>query len=238
MYKIYIYTNVINGKVYIGQTSKTLFERAGKNGSNYKECRRFYNAILKYGWDSFTPKIIADNLTLKEANKLEEYYIKLYGSTNPDIGYNIMFGGENREMSETTKEIISVKASARYTNPSNNPMFGKHHNKDTLLKMSKAKQGKNNPMFGSKWNSIQKNANRKGWCYEWTAERRKAMSDKMKKQSKEWVKRVICVEDNLQFSSLTEAANYYNVSKSTLFGHINGNQKTCKGKHFKFCSSN
>lgn len=42
---IYKYTNIINGKIYIGQTCMSLHERAGSNGSNYKGSRHFYNAI-------------------------------------------------------------------------------------------------------------------------------------------------------------------------------------------------
>lgn len=42
MYCIYKYTNVHNGKVYIGQTSHSLEERAQSNGRNYRGCRKFY----------------------------------------------------------------------------------------------------------------------------------------------------------------------------------------------------
>ena len=42
MYKVYMYTNTVNGKIYIGQTMKSLTERACKNGSNYKDCTHFY----------------------------------------------------------------------------------------------------------------------------------------------------------------------------------------------------
>ena len=34
-YKIYVYTNKVNGKKYVGQTSRSLRERAGKNGCQY-----------------------------------------------------------------------------------------------------------------------------------------------------------------------------------------------------------
>ena len=61
-YKIYMHKNKINGKVYIGQTSKSLDERCGKNGSGYIGCIRFYNAIQKYGWNNFEHEIIEDNI--------------------------------------------------------------------------------------------------------------------------------------------------------------------------------
>lgn len=51
MNKLYIYQNQKNGKIYIGQTTTTLEERAGKCGKLYKNCTRFYNAIKKYGFN-------------------------------------------------------------------------------------------------------------------------------------------------------------------------------------------
>lgn len=33
-----------------------------------------------------------------------------------------------------------------------------------------------------------------------------------------------------------DASSYYHVGTSTLSGHLNGHQKSCKGKHFKFVS--
>ena len=71
-----------------------------------------------------------------------------------------------------------------------------------------------------------------GFTYEWTPERRKVMSDRMLVTSEKWKKRVKCVEDNLSFNSLTDAAKHYGVNVSTLCGHLKGYQHTCKGKHF------
>ena len=52
-YKLYVYTNKVNGKKYVGQTCKTLKRRAGKNGSGYYTCPIFSKAIQKYGWENF-----------------------------------------------------------------------------------------------------------------------------------------------------------------------------------------
>lgn len=233
MYCVYRYTNTKNGKVYIGQTSKTLAERAQANGRNYKECRKFYAAIQKYGWDSFEPDILADDLTLDEANRLETFYINFFDSTNDLNGYNIAFGGDNKEFSEESKLIISKKAKERYINPENNPMYGKKHSELSIHKMRDAKLGDKNPMFGTKWNDTQKNTVRHGWTYEWTDERRKNASDKFKKTAMAWTKKVRCIEDDICFDSAQDAAKHYGVSKSTLSGHLNGYQKSCAGKHFE-----
>ena len=66
MYKVYKYTSPSN-KIYIGITSKTLNERARYDGSGYKECKAFWRAIKKYGWENFTSEILAQELTEEEA---------------------------------------------------------------------------------------------------------------------------------------------------------------------------
>ena len=78
MYTIYKYENVVNQKVYIGQTSLTVEQRAQTDGNNYKQCPRFYNAIKKYGWDNFVVSIIDTAETPEMANELEIYYIAFF----------------------------------------------------------------------------------------------------------------------------------------------------------------
>lgn len=88
---VYIYT-FPNGKKYVGQTARPLNERA-KRGEGYVNSPMVYNAICKYGWDNI--KIETFNCHSKqEMNELEQYYIKLYNTTNNKYGYNLTLGGE------------------------------------------------------------------------------------------------------------------------------------------------
>ena len=73
-YTIYMHKNKINGKVYIGQTCQNPIKR-WDNGRGYETSSRFYNAILKYGWDNFDHIILYSNLSLEEANIIEEKLI-------------------------------------------------------------------------------------------------------------------------------------------------------------------
>lgn len=94
---IYMHTNLINGKKYVGQTCATLQARFGKNGVRYKRCVLFYNAIQKYGWDNFEHKILEDCIyTQEEANKKEKYYIEKYKSMDRKYGYNLSSGGNEQ----------------------------------------------------------------------------------------------------------------------------------------------
>lgn len=236
MYTIYKYTNKENGKVYIGQTSRTLEERAQSNGHNYCECRKFYNAIKKYGWNSFEPTILETVETVEEANKREQFYINKYCSTNDKYGYNIALGGDNKIMSEESKKLISERAKDRYKDPTANPMYGKKHTDEAKKKQSECKKGKKNPMFGRKWTETQRlKCGTKGKKLNLSEEQREIQRERSRIIGlTTGLKKVLCVDDNIFFNSLTEAAKYYNVAVSTLSGALHGYQNTCAGKHFEF----
>lgn len=102
-YCIYKHTNLINNKVYIGQTCQSPEKRYGKNGSNYRSCRYFYRAIECYGWENFAHEIIVSGLTHEEADKLEQKYIQEYESNNSEYGYNLEGGGTYSKINVTKK---------------------------------------------------------------------------------------------------------------------------------------
>ncbi len=57
---IYKVTNNINGKVYIGQTIRTLRERQKQHLTSYKyknDCSRFYNSIRRHGEENLFGKL-------------------------------------------------------------------------------------------------------------------------------------------------------------------------------------
>ena len=120
---IYKVTNIINGKVYIGKTTKTLKQRkqshmryAQKGGKGV-----FLSAIRKYGIESFKWEILCecdkDLLGITETMKIivnNSHYIDGHG-------YNMTYGGEG--------------------------CLGFKHSENARQKISKSKIGQNNPMF-------------------------------------------------------------------------------------------
>lgn len=89
---IYKITNIINGKVYIGQTIQTIEARweQHKRSSTYKKYALYY-AMRKYGLDNFKIEMIeqCDN---KELNDKEIEWIAFYNSYRE--GYNMTLGGD------------------------------------------------------------------------------------------------------------------------------------------------
>lgn len=102
IYCVYKHT-APNGKVYIGITRQDPNKR-WKNGEGYNECPRFYNAILKYGWNNFKHEILFEGLTQEQAEQKEIELIKQYNSTDENFGYNLANGGNTTKGYQHTKE--------------------------------------------------------------------------------------------------------------------------------------
>lgn len=147
---VYVHTNRINNKKYVGQTSRSLEDRSGNNGVGYKKNPRFWRAIQKYGWDNFNHEIIASELEKVEADKLEKKLIKKLKTQDKQYGYNITDGGDGVVGWEPSNEWR--KKNSERNKGENNPMYGKRHAEETRQKQSFAKQGKydgsKNPMYG------------------------------------------------------------------------------------------
>lgn len=93
---IYIITNLINNKVYIGQTIQTLEKRW--QGHCRKACfkneadMQIKKAIYKYGKENFSIREI-ERCDVEKLDEREIYYIGLYDSYNK--GYNSTKGGKS-----------------------------------------------------------------------------------------------------------------------------------------------
>lgn len=162
-YCVYKHTNLINNKVYIGQT-KNFSNRCGKDGSGYLAKTNgefnqplFARAILKYGWDNFTHEILKEELTKEEADYWETYFIKKYESINPNKGYNIRLGGSHGSLSEKTKNKLRDKMKGKYDGE-HNPFYGRKHTAETKEKIGKKNKehsnnrditGEKNPNWGN-----------------------------------------------------------------------------------------
>ena len=102
-YSVYMHTNKVNGKKYIGITSQKPYKR-WCGGHGYYGCRHFYNAIQKYGWKNFSHDILETGLTKADAEQHEKDLIQLYDTTNYEHGYNISIGGEGVNILQRTDE--------------------------------------------------------------------------------------------------------------------------------------
>ena len=135
---IYMIRNKINNKIYFGQTTLTMGKRYGYNIESNTHNQHLKSSILKYGIENFEIVEQFDVAYSKEElDLLEDMYIKIYNTTNPNNGYNKKYGGANGKHTKETCEKIGKSVSG-----TNNGFYGKHHTEETKLKLSEANKGK------------------------------------------------------------------------------------------------
>lgn len=142
---IYKITNQKNNRSYIGQTNN-LDRRLAEHRASSKAY--ISKSIRKNGFSNFSITILQENLTLDQANDLEQHYISLFKSIFPS-GYNLNTGGKRYQMlpciakkisrsltgrlfSDEHKNRISISAKQRLSDPRNNPRYGIKHSKEAI----------------------------------------------------------------------------------------------------------
>ena len=133
---IYKITNRVNGKIYIGQTTKPLIVRWRLHCSPGSGCNAMKNAIQKYGKENFTVEQIDVACDQEELDKKEQYWISHYDCIAPK-GYNLTIGGEHPKLTDETRKRISKAVKGRIGS-----MLGKRHSNETKEKISKSRYGK------------------------------------------------------------------------------------------------
>lgn len=137
MVGIYKITNLLNGKVYIGQ-SINIAQRWKDHRSRPFQKHKYdnsslYRAIQKYGLDNFLFEVI-EECSSEELNAKEQFWIKQYKSYLTDFGYNLTMGGDagskaNCKLSvEQVKEIYDLLANTTQTQTSIAQQYGVKQN--------------------------------------------------------------------------------------------------------------
>ncbi len=189
----------INGKWYIGQTTKeplTYIIREYKylQGANRTKIKR---ALKKYGFNNFDICLLDSSSNKEDLDVREQNYIIEYNSM--ENGYNLMSGGSHGKHSIETKQLISEK------NKGNKAWLGKKHSKETKDKLSlsaskrtyhplekmtdedywkyiqylkESRTGDKNPMFGKEVTEETKNKLRRTWNLK-TIEEKQAINEKI-----------------------------------------------------------
>ncbi|WP_349400393.1 NUMOD3 domain-containing DNA-binding protein [Clostridium perfringens] len=237
---IYKIINKINGKVYIGQTTKSFNERYPMSGVGiervykYHDYHRrlncYYNqhlhsAIKKYGFDSFDVIEEFDIAYSKESlDYLEDYYIRIYKSNINKFGYNNKEGGANGKLSEESIEKMirtKKKAISKLTKEQRWNRF--------------ARVGKDNPNFGKKRSEITRkkiSEGNKGKII--SKEQKKQISDTLKgkytRGKSPNARKVICITTYKVFNCIKDGADYYGCERRNISYCCNGKLQSC-GKH-------
>lgn len=118
---IYLVTNKINNKKYVGQTTKPISFRWAKHVDSSKRCSKrtspyLVRAIQKYGKDAFVIELLDTAYDRDELNKKEEIWINKIGSLTPH-GYNIRPGGGCSPFNDETKRKLSEATRRQMSDP-------------------------------------------------------------------------------------------------------------------------
>lgn len=113
---IYKITNLVNGKIYIGQSKdykKRWNEHKCRANNKYQTNQIITKAINKYGFENFKFEILDSAKTPEELNNLECYYIQKLNSLTPN-GYNIVaFSDTIKITSLQKKKEMNEKSNKR-----------------------------------------------------------------------------------------------------------------------------
>lgn len=188
---IYLWTNLVNGKKYVGQT--TCFYRRMKSYRCTYPNAYMEHAVKKHGLDNFDITILERDVPLDKLDEREQYWLDYYQSYDVDKGYNIC------KIASTTKGVTHTKEwcqkhsdcmkekwkDAEYRSFWHNKMFGENN-----YFYGKHFSGELNPMYGKHHSQTTK--------------------DKM---SKMIGKSVRCVETGNVYTSITRAAQAVGVTR-------------------------
>lgn len=157
---IYKIINLINNKIYIGKTEKTIEKRFHEHikkslvyDNKIDNQSHLYSAMQRYGINNFKVEEIDVADSKDELNEKEKYWIKFFNSTDNFLGYNIASGGAGGNVLEGYTEDEYIEYIQRI---SNRVPWNKGLNKDEQKKYTKKE--------------LKKKINRKDG---WTEEKRK-----------------------------------------------------------------
>lgn len=94
---IYLVTNTINNRAYVGQTARTVYERWTEHvdASKHASDLLLHSAIRKYGQKKFTIQILSTHASSAELNEAEKAAIIAHKTHVKQGGYNLTEGGQS-----------------------------------------------------------------------------------------------------------------------------------------------
>jgi group I intron endonuclease len=119
---IYRITNKVNGKFYIGKTTKPVEQRFKAHIKNHKKQNTYlYHAMRKYGIDQFFVEQLEVVEDKTQLNQKEKYWIS---ELHPN--YNMTVGGDGGNTSLSPNYKLGMEKRIHPHNPSYG-MLGKNH---------------------------------------------------------------------------------------------------------------
>ena len=129
-YGIYKITNLLNGKMYIGQHTTSNIDD-GYMGSG----KIIRLAVNKYGADNFRKEWLMFCEDADELDYMERVYVDQTWVDRSDT-YNLRLGGDGKIVSEQSRKKLSESLKGNQNHK------GKHHSEETRKKMRETRKAK------------------------------------------------------------------------------------------------
>ncbi len=141
---IYLATNKVNGKLYVGKTAREFVVRIREHeyDARNKSKTAFSRAIAKYGIEAFNFEVL-ETCPAAEIDERERFWISQHPCRKPH-GYNLTDGGDGT----TGLKRPDVTARLSAMTGERNHAFGKKHTPEENEKNRQALLGAKNPRFG------------------------------------------------------------------------------------------
>lgn len=231
---IYITTNLINGKQYIGKDTR--------NNPNYLGSGTYLKkSIKKYGKQNFKKEIIEHCVSLDDLIQREEYWLNYYDAgANPNFynKHNYSYGGIGVNHTDETKERISKK------------LTGRKLSLEHKIKIGNSTRGEKSSWYGRKHTDITKNKIRKSKLGKTVSDEtiyklsqshigdKNANYGKLDKNSHSFKGYVVCVQGAYcgQKKSIKEWSSILNRQSGHFSLHLSGKcyKNGIKGNFFKW----
>ena len=186
---VYKVTNMLNDKVYIGQTTLELKRRKRQHAyRTRKDDRRtaFHNALLDEGFDNFQWDEIDIADSQEELDRKEKHWIAHYKADDPQFGYNTFEGSicakhtadTKRKISEANKgKQRSAEARQKYSE------YAQNRSAEHQRKITESKIGKPTRRLGQKHSlEAKKKMSEAKRGFQFTEEHRRKLSDAQKRR--------------------------------------------------------
>lgn len=226
---IYKITNIVNSKVYIGQTINGFDNRYAYNIKRNTHNKHLKSAIHKYGMHNFQINKVFDIAFSKEELDIkEDLWINYFNCINN--GYNNQGGGSNGKPSEETLKKLSESHKGKNSYINKTPQEMKEFKK----RMSEARKGENNPLYG------RTGVLSPAYGHKLSVESRNKISEKLKGrfigENNISSKKVICLETFIIYPSAGECSRSFNCTQGEISSVCNNKRKSTHGYHFMYYS--
>lgn len=229
---VYKITNLVNNKIYIGQTSKSIKSRWYGHCAASQNQTLIARSIKKYGKDNFKIEELMYAFNKEDLNYLEQVIIETSSSLFP-YGYNLSKGGYSGSLYPS---MLGKKHSDFSKNKALNTNVIRGQTRSVICLST----GITYPSINQAAKKLNLNAgaiysccigkalSAKGYNFEFihNLDSYRISRSKLKRVNKP--KKIVEVKCNLSFNSIKDAAKYFKLHRKTISRNLNNINKSLK----------